>query len=131
MRHTIQNVALVVARLANVGGSVVAGNARTNTAIYPLFLVVFAREAGSPASVHAAAAAAAVSAAEATPATWQTAAHGRVEAGVAVSPPGGREAEGFEALLVLGVDGAAVLERRHLFSRQVEVALGLCAFGVL
>jgi hypothetical protein len=129
--HTIKDIALVVAGLANVRRAVAVRNARTYAAVDPrvVLVVVVAVEAGSPAAVHAAAAAAA--APEAALATRQTAAHGRVQALVAAAAPRLLPGEGLEVLLVLGVDGAAVLQGRHLLAGLVEIALRLGAVVLL
>jgi hypothetical protein len=130
--HTIKDIALVVAGLANVRRAVAVRNARTYAAVDPrvvLLVVVVAVEAGPPAAVHAAAAAAA--APEAALATRQTAAHGRVQALVAAAAPRLLPGKGLEILLVLGVDGAAVLQGRHLLAGLVEITLGLGAVVLL
>ena len=123
--HTIKDIAFVVTGLANVGRTLAVRDARTDAAVDPrvVLLVIVAVEAGSPAAVHAAAAAA--STPEAALATRQAAAHWRVEALVAASAPCLLPGEGLEVLLVLGVDGTAVLHGRHLLAGLVEVALGL------
>lgn len=135
--HTIEDVALVVAGLADVGRAVAVRDAGADAAVDPGVVVVVvvvgvvAVEAGAAAAVDAAAAAAATP--EAALAARQAAAHGRVQALVAAAAPGLFPGKGLEVLLVFGVDGAAVLQGRHLLAGLVEVALGLVVvlFGAL
>jgi hypothetical protein len=127
--RTIQNVALVVAGFADVGRAFIAGNARANAAVHPLLCVVVARggEARPATPCHAAAATPPASAAISS--ARQTAAHGRVQAGVTASSPCCREAECLELLLVLWVHGTAIFERGHLLARLVVVVIGVVVFG--
>lgn len=122
--QTIKDIALVVTSLADIRRSLAVRDACTNAAVYPrVVFVIFAVKARSPAAVHAATAAA--SAPEAALAARQTAAHWRVQTLVRTAAPCFFPGEGFKGLLMLWVNGAAVLHGRHLLARLVEIALRL------
>jgi hypothetical protein len=129
--RTIENITFVVAGFPNIGGPFVTGDACANATVHPLLFIIVARrgEARPPTPRHAAAAT--PPAPTAVPATWQPAAHGRVQTGVAASTPCCREAECLERLLVLWVHCTAVLERWHLLAGLVVVVVCIIRFGGL
>lgn len=116
----IRDVALVVAVLYQL---VVAAQAGADAAVVFAVVVGAAGLALAAPAVHAADTPARAEGREAALAGGHAGPHWRVYALGALSPPGLGPVERLEVCFVLGGDGPAVLERRHLLAGLVDIGV--------